>query len=168
MTIHCAGKSDTNKVNRKTIFLPMNATSVKSHVNFLFSEKNSILFLDSPRSTIAVITQLLVSHVQLFVVPWACSPPGSSTHRIFQVRILKWGAIPFSRESFQPKDQTQSPTAGRFSMVSDTMGAHYQRDNCKEPTLLHFPIRKKSTKFMNFAGFITKLLCILAPSLPLQ
>ena len=144
MTIHCAGKSDTNKVNRKTIFLPMNATSVKSHVNFLFSKKNSILFLDSPRSTIAVITQLLVSHVQLFVVPWACSPPGSSTRRIFQVRILKWGAIPFSRESFQPKDQTQSPTAGRFSRSQTPWEPIIKEIIAKSPHSCIFPYVKKA------------------------
>ena len=35
-----------------------------------------------------------------------CSPPGSSVHGIFQVRILEWVAISFSRVSFQPRDQT--------------------------------------------------------------
>ena len=34
------------------------------------------------------------------------SPPGSSVHRISQARILEWVAIPFSRGSFQPRDQT--------------------------------------------------------------
>ena len=28
--------------------------------------------------------------------PMDCSPPGSSTHRIFQARVLEWGAIAFS------------------------------------------------------------------------
>ena len=28
--------------------------------------------------------------------PMDCSPPGSSTHGIFQARILEWGAIAFS------------------------------------------------------------------------
>ena len=32
--------------------------------------------------------------------PMDCSPPGSSVHGIFQARILKWAAIPFSRASF--------------------------------------------------------------------
>jgi len=34
------------------------------------------------------------------------SPPGSSVHGITQARILEWVAIPFSRVSFQPRDQT--------------------------------------------------------------
>ena len=43
-----------------------------------------------------------------------CSPPGASVHGIFQARILGWVAIPFSRESSQPKDRTRvTCTAGR-------------------------------------------------------
>ena len=34
--------------------------------------------------------------------PMDCSPPGSSVHGIFQVRILKWVAISFSRGSSWP------------------------------------------------------------------
>ena len=29
--------------------------------------------------------------------PMDCSPPGSSAHRIFQSRVLEWGAIAFSK-----------------------------------------------------------------------
>ena len=35
------------------------------------------------------------------------SLPGSSGHGIFQVRILEWVAIPFSRRSSQPRDWTR-------------------------------------------------------------
>ena len=38
--------------------------------------------------------------------PMDCSLPGSSVHRIFQVRILEWAAISLSRGSPQPRDQT--------------------------------------------------------------
>ena len=31
--------------------------------------------------------------------PMDCSLPGSSVHGIFQVRVLEWGAISFSKES---------------------------------------------------------------------
>ena len=34
------------------------------------------------------------------------SPPGPSVHGIFQARILEWAAIPFSRGSSWPRDQT--------------------------------------------------------------
>ena len=32
--------------------------------------------------------------------PMDCSLPGSSVHRIFQARVLEWGAIAFSIESY--------------------------------------------------------------------
>ena len=47
--------------------------------------------------------------------PMDCSPPGSPVHAMFQVRVLEWDAISFSRESSWPRDQTCiSCTAGRF------------------------------------------------------
>ena len=50
-------------------------------------------------------------------------PPGSSVHGIFQARILEWVAMPSSRGSSQPRDQTQgslmSPAlAGGFFSTS--------------------------------------------------
>ena len=36
--------------------------------------------------------------------PMDWSPPGSSVHGILQARILKWGAIPFSRGYSRPRD----------------------------------------------------------------
>ena len=42
-----------------------------------------------------------LSHVQLFATPWTI------VHGILQAGILVWVAIPFSRVSSQPRDQTQ-------------------------------------------------------------
>ena len=39
--------------------------------------------------------------------PMDCSPPGSSVHGILQARTLEWVAIPLSRGSSQPKNQTR-------------------------------------------------------------
>ena len=39
--------------------------------------------------------------------PMDCSPPGSSVRGILQERILEWVAMPSSRGSSQPSDQTQ-------------------------------------------------------------
>ena len=39
--------------------------------------------------------------------PMDCSPPGSSVHGILQARMLEWVALPSSRGSSQPRDQTQ-------------------------------------------------------------
>ena len=50
---------------------------------------------------------------QLF--PTLCDPMDYEVHGILQARILEWVAIPFSRGSSQPRDQTQvSHIAGGF------------------------------------------------------
>ena len=53
----------------------------------------------------AVLSQL--SYVQLFMTPWtvACQAPLSMG--ILQGRILEWVAMPSSKGSSQPRDQTQ-------------------------------------------------------------
>ena len=38
--------------------------------------------------------------------PIDCSSQGSSVHRILQARILEWVAMPSSRGSSRPRDQT--------------------------------------------------------------
>ena len=44
-----------------------------------------------------------------------CNPMDYTVHGILQARIQEWVAIPFSRGSSQPRDQTQvSHIAGRF------------------------------------------------------
>ena len=53
-----------------------------------------------------------------FCDPMGRSLPGSSVHGILQTRMLEWIAIPFSRGSSQPRDQTWiSCIAGGFFMV---------------------------------------------------
>ena len=50
--------------------------------------------------------------------PMNCGSPGSSVLGVVQARILEWMAIPFPRESSQPRDQTRvSHSAGRFFTV---------------------------------------------------
>ena len=54
--------------------------------------------------------------------PMDCSPSGSSVHRILQARMLKWVAIPFSRESSWLGDQTW------VSFIADrlfALGSHF-------------------------------------------
>ena len=58
---------------------------------------------------------LITQSYPILCNPMDCSPPGSSVHGILQARILERIAIPFSRGSFQPRDQTQiSHFAGGF------------------------------------------------------
>ena len=54
-------------------------------------------------------------HVQLFVTPWTVAHQAPLFLEILQSRILEWVALPSSRGSSQPKDQTQvSHIAGGF------------------------------------------------------
>ena len=51
----------------------------------------------------------------ILLCPTLCNPMDDTVHAIFQARILEWIAFAFSRESSQPRDQTQvSHIAGRF------------------------------------------------------
>ena len=69
------------------------------------------------------------SHVRLFATLWttACQTP---LHGMLQARILEWVAVPFSRESSQPRHQTCDSyvsciaLAGRFFTTSATWEAH--------------------------------------------
>ena len=58
--------------------------------------------------------------------PMGCSPPGSLVHGVLQARIQEWVAIPFSRRSSWPRDQTWvSCTAGRFFTIWATREVHH-------------------------------------------
>ena len=57
------------------------------------------------------------SHVHLFCDPMDYSPPGSSVHGILQARILEWVAMPSSRGSSQPRDQTSPWQAVSLPLV---------------------------------------------------
>ena len=49
--------------------------------------------------------------------PMDCSLPGSSVHRIFQARVLEWGAMAFSNVSKDPKYVAIDITLGLHSSV---------------------------------------------------
>ena len=65
---------------------------------------------------------------QLFVTPLTVSRQASLSMGILQARVLEWVAMPFSRESSWPGDQTQiSWIAGRFFIIW-TMGVSKAND----------------------------------------
>ena len=48
-----------------------------------------------------------------------CNPMNYAVHGILQARILEWVAVPFTRESSQPRDRTQvSHIAGGLYQLS--------------------------------------------------
>ena len=56
--------------------------------------------------------------------PMDCSPQGSSVHGIFQVRMLEWVVISYSRGSSRPRDRTRvSCIVGRFFIIWATREA---------------------------------------------
>ena len=56
--------------------------------------------------------------------PMDCSLPGFSVNGILRTRILEWVAMPFSRESSQPRARTQvSRIAGGFFTICSTKEA---------------------------------------------
>ena len=60
----------------------------------------------------------LLSQVRLFVTPWTVAHQAPLFRGILQARILEWVAMTSSRESSQPRDQTQvSCIAGRFFII---------------------------------------------------
>ena len=61
------------------------------------------------------------SQVPFFATPWAVACQGPLSMGILQARILEWSAMPSSRGSSQPRDQTQvSHTAGEVFTVQAT------------------------------------------------
>ena len=56
---------------------------------------------------------ILVKVAQSYLT--VCDPMDYTARGILQARILEWVAVPFSRESSQPRDRTNiSRTAGGF------------------------------------------------------
>ena len=75
---------------------------------------------------VMVKSEMLVACLPL-CDPMDCSLPGSSVHEILQARILEWVAIPISRGSSLPKDQTRSPTLQANSLPSEPPGRGEER-----------------------------------------
>ena len=84
-----------------------------------------ILILAHPLPTMwEHIKHALISCVWLFVTLWTVAHQASLSMGLFQARILEWVAIPFSRGSAWPRDQTRvSCTAGKFFTIWATRAA---------------------------------------------
>ena len=63
--------------------------------------------------------------------PMDCSPLSSSVHRIFQVRVLEWGAIAFSNliKLFMPKTSFISVKTIKVDYVSHTIYKNLKPQN---------------------------------------
>ena len=87
------------------------------YMHFHFSTK----IWKQPR--VCVLCELL-SRVLLSVTPWTVAHQAPLPTGILQARVLEWVAMPSSRGSSPPRDQTQvSRTAGRFWTIWATREA---------------------------------------------
>ena len=68
--------------------------NIKSHKTLLISELKTSLWAKSLQSCLTLYD------------PVDCIPPGSSVSGILQARIQPWAAMPFSRGSSPPREQT--------------------------------------------------------------
>ena len=89
-------------------FMSLYNLSVNSSLGISYSplpqDQNFFLFLFFCACTHALSH---FSHVRLFAAPWTVAPG------ILQARTLTWVAVPFSRESSQPRDRTCISRIGR-------------------------------------------------------
>ena len=85
-------------------FWPQGFEDVTNFAIFSLHCRKSLLYLKA-----------VLCLVWLLATPWSVAHQAPLFMGILQARILEWVAIPFSRESSQPRDRTQlSCIAGRF------------------------------------------------------
>ena len=91
------------------------ANARPTHLRLLFKkrnilEKSNLASLLSSYTVLIKVTLCVGAKSLQFCDPLCdpvdCSPRGSSVHGTLQARILEWVAMPSSRGSFQPRDQT--------------------------------------------------------------
>ena len=96
-------------------------------------KKNLLILFASNRLVLQINLHMCVMLVTQ-LCPTLCdpidySPPGSYVHGILQAKILEGVAIPISRGSSWPRDQTQVfCTAGRFFTIWATRDLHMTTD----------------------------------------
>ena len=85
-----------------------------------------VFFFHYHHHGIPQVFKVLVAQLCLtFCDPMDCSLPGSSVYGDSPTRILKWVAMPSSRGSFQPRDQTRSPVLQADSLPAEVPGKPY-------------------------------------------
>ena len=115
---------------------------------------NSYLELTSAERAVCMHAQLLWLCTTL-CDSVDCSPPGSSVHGILQARILEWVAMPSSRGSSRPGDQTW----------------FLQLLNCRQ-ILYHWaikepPVKRGEWKELTLGSTNFWYCCVFQPPLPL-
>ena len=92
--------------------------------------------------------------------PTLCDPMDYTVHGILQARILEWAAFPFSRGSFQPRDQTQvSQIAGGFfnSWATREAQEYWRGSLCLLQQM--FPTQKSNQGLLHCRQILYQLSC---------
>ena len=101
----------------------MNSLIVLSVAFFFFFFGQRCFYVYTENHHVLCSAQLL-SHVQLFATPWTIAHQASLPMGILQARTLEWVAMPFSRGSSQPGDQTlRPPTLQADFLLSEPQGS---------------------------------------------
>ena len=85
---------------------PNNSSIINPHLVISSVPLFWILFLSHLSSIVPLVCVLVAQSCPSLCDPMDYSLPGSSVHRILQVRILEWVPISVSRGSSQPRDWT--------------------------------------------------------------
>ena len=89
------------------------------------TEESLWLTLKKIASYISKMKVLVIHSCLTLCNPRDCSPTGSSDHGILQARILKWVAIPFSRDLPHPGIEPRPPYLRADSLSSEPPGKPY-------------------------------------------
>ena len=103
----------------------------------------------------------LLNFVRVFCDPMDCSPPGSSVHGIFQVRLLEWVALLSSKGSSWPRDRVHlscvedSSSLGNLGSpdTSVSVSKHtlsFRSAGCPRGSVLGLPFLPLSLSLGNF------------------
>ena len=87
------------------VYLPT-TNAKEAEVEWFYEDIQDLLEVTVKKDVFFIMKVLVIQTCSTLCGPMDCSLLGSSVHGIFQIRILEWVAISFSRGPSQPRYQT--------------------------------------------------------------
>ena len=118
----------TRALNRSTEYLGWSLTLhiyVHVYIIYIYIYTHAHLYIYIYICTIDCVCVLVIQSCPTLCNPKDCSLPGFSVLGILQARIMEWVAIPFSRGSSQPRDQSWVSCLLQWQADSLPPEAHY-------------------------------------------
>ena len=137
------------------------AIILNNYVHTVFNLHMLIFFICCYTVLIFIISMLSCSVMSQFLVtPWTAAHQTPLSMGILQARILKWVAMPPSRGSSQPRNQSQvSHITGGFFTIWATREAHLSSGCLIVSVLvLYYCHKKNCLKFSDLEGHNIKVL----------